>query len=31
MSFGVNTGIDVILSLLIDDGIFDRGHRKNIF
>ena len=31
MTFGPATGRDVIAALIIDDGIKDRGHRKNIF
>ena len=31
MTFGPATGRDVIAALIIDDGIRDRGHRKNIF
>jgi hypothetical protein len=30
MTFGPASGRDVIAALLIDDGIADRGHRKNI-
>lgn len=30
MTFGPSTPHDVIAALLIDDGIADRGHRKNI-
>jgi hypothetical protein len=30
MSFGPATGRDVVVALIIDDGIADRGHRKNI-
>ena len=30
MSFGTATGRDVVVSLLIDDGVAERGHRKNI-
>jgi uncharacterized protein YkwD len=31
MTFGAATAHDVISELIIDDGIADRGHRKNIF
>ena len=31
IDFGSKTGLDVILSLLIDDGVSSRGHRKNLF
>jgi hypothetical protein len=31
MTFGPATGRDVIAALIIDDGIKDRGHRRNIF
>lgn len=31
LDFGTRTGKDVILSLLIDDGVKDRGHRANLF
>lgn len=31
MTFGPASGRDVIAALIIDDGIRDRGHRKNIF
>ncbi|HKO17171.1 MAG TPA: CAP domain-containing protein [Gemmatimonadaceae bacterium] len=30
MSFGPMTARDVVTALLVDDGIADRGHRKNI-
>jgi uncharacterized protein YkwD len=30
MTFGPATAHDVVAALLIDDGIADRGHRKNI-
>ena len=29
-SYGYDNAIDIVLSLLIDDGISDMGHRKNI-
>ena len=31
MTFGPASGRDVVAALIIDDGIRDRGHRKNIF
>jgi len=31
IDFGSRTGVDVVLSLLVDDGIKTRGHRKNLF
>jgi hypothetical protein len=31
IDFGSKNGVDVILSLLIDDGVASRGHRKNLF
>jgi uncharacterized protein YkwD len=31
MSFGPMTARDVVVALLVDDGIPDRGHRRNIF
>lgn len=31
IDFGSRTGLDVVLSLLVDDGIKTRGHRKNLF
>lgn len=30
ISFGPATGADVIMGLLVDDGVRDRGHRKNL-
>ncbi|CDW89935.1 UNKNOWN [Stylonychia lemnae] len=31
LSFGQSSGIDVVLQLVIDDGVASRGHRNNIF
>lgn len=31
MSFGPETGRDVVAALIVDDGVRSRGHRKNIF
>ena len=31
IDYGQKSAIDVILSLAIDDGVPDRGHRTNIF
>ena len=31
LDFGGKTGEDIIVSLIVDDGNPDRGHRKNIF
>jgi uncharacterized protein YkwD len=30
MTFGPATAHDVVASLIVDDGITDRGHRKNV-
>lgn len=31
IDFGNNTGVEIILALIVDDGVASRGHRKNIF
>lgn len=31
ISYGPNTGADVVISLIVDDGVASRGHRQNIF
>jgi uncharacterized protein YkwD len=31
LDFGATTAEDVIISLIVDDGVSDRGHRANIF
>jgi uncharacterized protein YkwD len=31
ISYGKNTGEEIIIQFLIDDGVQERGHRKNIF
>ena len=31
ISFGAKSGLEVILQLLVDDGVKSRGHRRNLF
>ena len=31
LEFGNNKGRDIIIALIVDDGVPDRGHRANIF
>ena len=31
ISYGFESGMDVVMQLLVDDGVTSRGHRDNIF
>lgn len=31
VSYGFESGMDVVMQLLIDDGVTSRGHRTNLF
>ena len=31
IDFGCETGRSILCSLMVDDGVSSRGHRKNIF
>ncbi len=31
LAYGLITGKEAVIGLIVDDGVPDRGHRKNIF